>query len=620
MKVNIKQTSRTLRHPQLLYFAFLLAFSLFVGQWLTAVPLSHGQTESQFRITQIDASHFPEVRLTALTADNQSRPLPADAWQAATLEENGVAVTDLTIQVVPVGVDVTFVLDANADFGLADGSNSQTRWQTVQESLSRYANRIMSPAGIDQVSVIVPDGAGNGRYLVQNATLPSELLAALQTYTPETSRLAPVETLLHMAVDAAQASQPSARFQAVLLFTDAGEALEFPALITQAQTLSLPLFVAILGSQASSEEIAHAQTLTLPTHGTFAHMPRPEETDGIYFTWQAQGNQPQIRYRSRQTQSGSYPLLWRVGELQASAMLNLTITPPDIAVVLVPEEIERTGMAEDTPLDALTPTTQQVAVRVQWPDGLPRSLTAVALQVDGQSLPEPAVLSPDAEGLLYWTWPLPGRGFYTLQATASDELGYAVESLPVVVHIREERPSPPTATPTPPPLAVTPPRWPTVTPELRLLFTVVGCIALGVLLLRQVRRSPKPIPVTETVTAQPPQPSMDVATAVLVWADGAGQPQTYPLTPDGLTIGRDNTLAQLVLEDGSVARLHARIRWVNGRYWLSDEGSSSGTMLNFQRLGLSPQPLAPNDTIGIGRLTLRFKLLPPSEEQKSENL
>jgi predicted component of type VI protein secretion system len=81
-----------------------------------------------------------------------------------------------------------------------------------------------------------------------------------------------------------------------------------------------------------------------------------------------------------------------------------------------------------------------------------------------------------------------------------------------------------------------------------------------------------------------------------------------------VTIGRDEAAAQLVLKDKSVGRLHARIRWRDGRYWLYDEGSASGTFLNHDRLGLSPRQLQDGDEIRIGRILLRFQLRPPAAD------
>ncbi len=75
-----------------------------------------------------------------------------------------------------------------------------------------------------------------------------------------------------------------------------------------------------------------------------------------------------------------------------------------------------------------------------------------------------------------------------------------------------------------------------------------------------------------------------------------------------VTLGRDAGAVDIVLDDPSVSRLHARIRRRDDAYWLYDEGSIMGTFLNHERLGLAPQPLRHGDTVDIGHVTLTFRL------------
>ena len=76
-----------------------------------------------------------------------------------------------------------------------------------------------------------------------------------------------------------------------------------------------------------------------------------------------------------------------------------------------------------------------------------------------------------------------------------------------------------------------------------------------------------------------------------------------------ITIGRDAAAVDLVLDDAGVSRLHARIHGSPYEgFWLHDEGSSGGTYLNFERLGLAPRRLEHGDVIQFGRLMFRFIL------------
>jgi predicted component of type VI protein secretion system len=64
----------------------------------------------------------------------------------------------------------------------------------------------------------------------------------------------------------------------------------------------------------------------------------------------------------------------------------------------------------------------------------------------------------------------------------------------------------------------------------------------------------------------------------------------------------------VVFADRSVSRLHARILENKGEYRIYEEGSSSGTYVNFERLGLAPRTLQDMDRIHLGRVHLRFHL------------
>ena len=71
-------------------------------------------------------------------------------------------------------------------------------------------------------------------------------------------------------------------------------------------------------------------------------------------------------------------------------------------------------------------------------------------------------------------------------------------------------------------------------------------------------------------------------------------------------MGRDPELVDVVFSHRSVSRLHARIKQSEGRFWLYDEGSATGTYLNYVRVGLMPQPLQDRDEVHVGQVHLRF--------------
>jgi predicted component of type VI protein secretion system len=87
-----------------------------------------------------------------------------------------------------------------------------------------------------------------------------------------------------------------------------------------------------------------------------------------------------------------------------------------------------------------------------------------------------------------------------------------------------------------------------------------------------------------------------------------------------MTIGRDAKLAQIVFADKSVSRLHARIMQSGGSFRLYDEGSASGTYVNYEQVGLTPQVLNNNDDVHIGRVHLKFHVSAVEDDADSTQI
>ena len=578
------------------------------------------QDEPYLWLGQPDLSDFPLVRLPLRTADAQGNPITD--LSRLSLRENGIPL-EIELVSAPAGLDLIFVVDANADFHAVDDNNSLSRREKVAASVNRFAGRFMDDGGADQVTVIVPDeGGANGRILIQASTA-DPLAQAVTAYNPDSP---PAETPLNemMALALEQASPPTdGRLPVIFLFTDGGrlhQQLVYAELLAQAQVQGVAIYAAVLGARVDPNEIDNVTRLTAPTGGGYVHLLTPEDSEPVFRAWQAQTNQLQITYRSLQTQSGRYPITVNLGSVRATSELNLTLAAPVVTLQPTETKITRTGPAFDTPLAALEPNNVVLPVQISWPDQIPRALTAVALVVSGPDGQTNTIVEaqPDADGRLALDWDVQflREGAYQMLAQVADNLGYTAESEPVVVTLRIQRPDLPTPTPLPPPtpaVLAPSPRFSTVQLGLALGLSLLAGLIAAVLLWRRWRRRrihPEPETGFEPETAVPapePSPSPFPPAAALERGDADGF-RRLPLIGANVTIGRDGTAARLILDDKSVARLHARIRWRDGRYWLYDEGSASGVYLNFERLGLAPRPLQDGDQIQIGQLRLSFRL------------
>jgi pSer/pThr/pTyr-binding forkhead associated (FHA) protein len=177
-----------------------------------------------------------------------------------------------------------------------------------------------------------------------------------------------------------------------------------------------------------------------------------------------------------------------------------------------------------------------------------------------------------------------------------------------------ERPIPVTPTPIPTPIPSEPITLPLPSTENALAALGVagaGVFVFGLLTVAR-RRKRRPVPAIPVVIEKVQDSAVmtGLETAVLERLNGnPNDAQQFNLDSETILIGRDMHIAQVVLNDKSVSRLHARIRRHPDGYWLYDEGSAMGTHLNFERLGLAPRRLKDQDRISIGQIQLKFILL-----------
>ena len=595
----------------LLFYA--LAMALLSAPHIAAQTVA--REELGVRVTAVDATGFPTVRVRVLTTGPGSAPV-ADTSRLL-LRENGVPIPEATVGSAPVGVDLVLVIDANVDFLQTDEPGGATRRDKVAESITRLATTSMNAGGLDRVSVIVPDAARlEPTFLTQDATQPDEVTAAVAAYdaappADQPLRATPLQAMLTAAIDHLAARQADGRFGAVLLYTDGARLdrqLDAPALAAAAQTAGVPVFAAILGAAVSQEEQANVDALTEPTNGQSIHMPTAADADPLYALFAAQGTQIEMVYQSALRQNGPQQVAVNLGNVRDAAEFELALAGPTVTLD-APTNVRRAGSAVDTPLPLLQPAVLPLTAVVAWPEGQSRQLTEIVFLVDGVPQPQAAPPTADAAGRIPLVWDISEReaGMYRLSVEVVDELAFSAAAAPLDVTIEVVRPSPPTPTPapTPTPVVETAPGPTRLLLPLLLLALAAGGLLWGV---RRARRGP-PAPPAPSV-APPPPPSPEGHVAVLEWAaPGEAGGETIELLADNVTLGREPGTVDIVLDDPAVSRLHARIRRdATGVYWLYDEGSAAGTFLNHEQLGLAPRPLQHGDLVQLGRLTLRFRL------------
>jgi hypothetical protein len=344
-------------------------------------------------------------------------------------------------------------------------------------------------------------------------------------------------------------------------------------------------------------------------------MSEPAAADPIYQIWRDQSNPVQVEYRSRQRQSGRNQLTLNLGPALASTSFELMLASPEITLSLTDSQILRAGTAPDTPLGALQPIVYPVSISVEWPDGLLRQISDVTLIVDGQPEQISGEWQDDGQGNILLDWNISDleEGKIEVAAEVTDELGYKGSSEPVVVNIVVERPLVPTPVPTTETQEVV-----SQNPQINwmnwdlLAAAVLFLILIVIILLwRRRKRGAKDALAAndrETNIELEDRESDDIVLIASLETFEDGDGGIYALEGDNVAIGSEARRVQIFLNDGSVNRLHARIRKQEQEYWLFDEGSFEGTYLNYERLALAPQRLRDGDVVQFGKVKFRFCL------------
>lgn len=97
-----------------------------------------------------------------------------------------------------------------------------------------------------------------------------------------------------------------------------------------------------------------------------------------------------------------------------------------------------------------------------------------------------------------------------------------------------------------------------------------------------------------------------VARLWLLDLSGEHVERVYELSDEQVIVGRREGCA-VCLPGSTISRRHAQIRHVDGQYYISDFGSTNGTLLNGEPL-IGEEQLRDRDEIGVGIYKLIFRL------------
>jgi hypothetical protein len=613
---------------------YLFSLSLLIATYVPA----RAQTGAYAEVGAIDARAFPKVAalMNAFAANGE---FIADLKSSdLTINEDGQPRPVDTLEQTSAPAQIVVGINPGPALGVRDG-NGIARFSRVVETLGNWVNAQPSDSK-DDLSLVSLSGS-----LISHGSA-RDWFVSLDSFKPDFRATTPNLTSLDIALDTVNAPALEPGMQRAILFItphmdDPDIDNTIAPYIQQAIDTKVRVFVWFLDAenQFNSPSANAFRMLAQQTNGGFFAFSGKEEFPDPSQYFAPLRNIYSLSYTSAATTSGDHTLNLTVktpdGEVSAPEQtFDVDVQPPNPIFVSPPLQITRQPPADDPYSGQLTPSQQALEILVEFPDGHPRDLKRTALLVDGKVVDE-NTSAPFEK----FTWKLDAyteSGQHEIVAEAEDDLGLSKSSIAVPITLT----------------VVEPPGGIRGLVGKYRSYIIMGAIALaGILLLgillrgrtnigifrrRRARRRKMEDPVTQPViaVAEPPisatkkaktQPRKTIfppkparlamnAPAYLTRLTNGGEPASavpIPLAEKDMTFGTDPVQSKRVLDDPSIAPLHARIKQTeDGSFIIYDHGSIAGTWVNYEPVTREGQRLAHGDRIHFGQMVYRFDLNP----------
>jgi hypothetical protein len=623
--------------------ALVLTLGLLAGIFAPA----SAQTAAYAALFAAEASDFPQVTALLDVYDASGQFISGLTPSAVTVYENGTQLKAATLVESAPPAQITVAINPGPALAVRD-AEGVARFTRVVEALGNWVNA--QPAVTeDDLSLVSLSGS-----LINHAPA-TDWLVSLQSFKPDFRTTTPNLQTLAIALDtvSAQTRQPGMK-RAVLFITphmdDPDIVNGVAPFIQKAVNENIRVFVWFVDAPDFYDTLSAEafRALALQTNGAFFTYSGRESFPDINTYFAPLRHIYTLTYTSALTEAGSHTLGVYVDTPQAvipapDITFTVDVQPPNVFFIAPPLQITRQPPVEDpyNP-DILLPTSQPLEVIVEFPDGHIRDIERVTFYVDGAAVAENTSAPFEA-----FTWDLSlytESGDHTLSVEVEDALGLKRTSAGTLVTV--------TVIPAPGGLEAFMARYRS--------YVILGAIGLaGVALMsillfgRNARRTStidrvesrkrledpltQPVPaITEVATKktrtqprkplapgwmQPKAPRLPEAPAYLIRLTNGGEPASVSPIPleREMTFGTDPVQAQRVLDDPSIAPLHARIKQLeDGAFMLYDQGSVAGTWVNYDPVTREGRRLQHGDRIHFGQLAYRFDLnqAQPASEPK----
>jgi len=618
-------------------FRFFLSLSLLAG----TVTFVHAQTAAYAETTYIDASKFPQVSALVDVYDANGEFITGVQPDDVTVFEDGWELKASSIKEFNPPVQVVVAINPGPAMAIRD-SNAVVRYDRVVEALSIWSQT--QPLGSkDDLSLVSLSGS-----LINHANV-NDWAVSLNSFKPDLRNSNPNLQTLAIALDTVNAPTPEPGMKRAILFItphmdDANIDNTIAPLIQRAVDSKVRVFVWFIDAEdmvITASANAFKQLAQQTDGAFFAFSGKEAFTDpSLYFA--PLRHIYEVTYDSALITSGSHTLGFYIRTPQATIPaldkgFDVDVQPPNPIFLSPPLQITRQA-PEDDPYngEVLVPAEQAIQIIVEFPDGHKRALKRTTLYVDGQ-----VVAENTQEPFDTFTWDLSAYNTnmqHQIIVEAEDMLGLKKSSIAIPVALTVIHP--PTGT------QAFVGKYSTYFILGAILFA--GLALLFILLRSRVKNLPQTrwqkarranedpltqpvpammdegIPATKKADSKPLAPSwmlsnpksrVLVAPAYLIRLVNGGEPASatpVSLIEEEITFGTDPVQCMVVIDDPTIASLHARIKRVNdNEFMLYDHGSVAGTWVNYEPVTREGIRLQHGDRIHFGRLFYRFDLNQP---------
>ena len=613
-------------------FRLLLSVFAIAAIVSTGIHPALAQNTNLIEISKPDLTNYPNLSLRFRVMNSTGDFNKALDANSVKIIENGQLIIPDQLDLLEPGMRL--VVAINEGPTLANKYAKVSRIDRVKNALIDWA-KTKTITSMDDFSLVANSGV-----IVSDSNKPSDWLTVLEDYQPDLKTAKPGLSSLSAAVDLAATTQTgNFKTSAILYVTPLPteeEAAGLVDIISRAKLGNIRLFILLAGPQSYATD-----PLAEPL------IQAADETDGQFVMFTGQEDLPDFgsyfdpltyvykaSYHTSINNSGSNSVALRVTQgttvIESDPIgFELTVAAPNPIFLSPPASVDRIWSETDKPKDAvLGPDSIPLEIMIEFPDGIKRDLVYSRLFVDNLMVDENT--SAPFENFTWDISKYTEAGSHVISASLEDSAGFISQTIELTVDINVQS---------------KPQTWfekllsVFTAPTIALFIVVAAAGVLLVLLALRALRNNRTLkkakthrledPLTQPVIIEneilhpnavspdkdlwPHIPGLGLAPARLVLqSTPKGQhnfPTEIPLGEGNTTIGSDAKKARVVFATSMISPLHARIsRLEQDQFKLFDEGSGSGTWLNYAPVSQYGARLEHGDLVQFGALIYRFEI------------